>query len=459
MRLNPKILAVVSLLAAASANASDQVGVYALVDRVTTEPASGTPTRVRIDGAFAVAEAATYPGYTSPARGYMYFACPAGKEATCEMEWKDIASAAGTGGCAAFGSRRTDNGPLRITNGRVRPTDESPSSPDSYPISFGVSFVPAQHYICSQLVAFPPAVSAGGPYAIGEGSPLTLRGTCSTGGGAWDLDGDGKFGDALGTAPTVDTARVDGPTTWTIAFDCRGTVAQTTVMVANLPPRVESLPPQRAEEGKPWTYALRYSDPAGAADPVAVRLANAPVGMVLGADGVLRWDAPVAGSAYVRLVLSDDDGGSAEHAFTIAVSVPGRPPTPLIVSPLPNAEIEPGKIALVVAHTPDPTGATLTYRFDLESARGEREASEPVASVGDEVRWEPTTVLRPAETYTWSVRATDGVRVSPLAQGVFRVRAPAAAGCGCAHAGGVASLAALAAIAAARARRRSGSRR
>ena len=61
----------------------------------------------------------------------------------------------------------------------------------------------------------PPAnVNAGGPYVVSEGSPLTLSATASDPSGnsgqliyAWDINGDGIFGDATGPNPTLTWAR------------------------------------------------------------------------------------------------------------------------------------------------------------------------------------------------------------------------------------------------------------
>jgi hypothetical protein len=56
----------------------------------------------------------------------------------------------------------------------------------------------------------PQDVSAGGPYEIAEGDSLTLRATATPAPGssdtltfAWDLDGDGDFGDAAGAVVTI----------------------------------------------------------------------------------------------------------------------------------------------------------------------------------------------------------------------------------------------------------------
>jgi hypothetical protein len=90
--------------------ASGQSGVYAVVERVAVDPASGPAERIQVWGAFALMER-TGRGFTTyvfrkPARGYMYFQVPAGKPEDVEnarREWKDLASVAGTRQAVGFG--------------------------------------------------------------------------------------------------------------------------------------------------------------------------------------------------------------------------------------------------------------------------------------------------------------------------------------------------------------------
>ena len=59
-----------------------------------------------------------------------------------------------------------------------------------------------------------PTADAGGPYAVDEGQPITLAGTGDDANLAqdpltfiWDLDNDGVFDDAAGTAPAFTWAQ------------------------------------------------------------------------------------------------------------------------------------------------------------------------------------------------------------------------------------------------------------
>jgi hypothetical protein len=124
--------------------ASDPMGIYTLVEDVVIESTKpGQPERVRIYGISALAfrppaEGGHFQGgtYSSPASGYLYFTCPEGKVEVCRMEWADLEKAIGDERCAAYGDRYlTDPKP----NGRLRPPDEPPDAPDSYPIAQGVT--------------------------------------------------------------------------------------------------------------------------------------------------------------------------------------------------------------------------------------------------------------------------------------------------------------------------------
>lgn len=122
--------------------ASDPAGVYSRVEDVVVEPPKDNePLRVRVYGVHALSyriqegERRHWGVYHDPEAGYLYFACPPGREAVCRMEWTDLEKAKGDTRCAAYGDRYlTDPKP----NGRLRPYDESPTDPDTYPIGQGV---------------------------------------------------------------------------------------------------------------------------------------------------------------------------------------------------------------------------------------------------------------------------------------------------------------------------------
>jgi hypothetical protein len=111
--------------------ASDMVGIYGVVDKVTLEPSDKAPERIQIWGAFARADDKSGSTYEPAERGYLYFSCPSGQESVCRNEWSDLKSVAGKGTGIGFGQRYKPTG-------RVRKADEKAASPDPYPIARGV---------------------------------------------------------------------------------------------------------------------------------------------------------------------------------------------------------------------------------------------------------------------------------------------------------------------------------
>jgi len=144
-RLSMIFVLAAALLAVVPLGASDQVGVYCLIDRVVLEPNTTAPTAVQIWGAFSTAmpiySPTNPPGsfgnasvgdvYGPVQVGYLYFKCPEGREATCRNEWTDLQSVAGKHQVVGIGGRHA-------TNGRVRKVDEKPTSPDAFVLNIGV---------------------------------------------------------------------------------------------------------------------------------------------------------------------------------------------------------------------------------------------------------------------------------------------------------------------------------
>ena len=110
-------------------NASDPIGIYAIVDRVVLEPSEKAPGRIQVWGAF-VLSGPTFTGdsYDPPVRGYLYYALQSGQEETARIEWSDLKKLAGTDQCVGLASRYQPKG-------RVRSGSEKPESPDPYPLS------------------------------------------------------------------------------------------------------------------------------------------------------------------------------------------------------------------------------------------------------------------------------------------------------------------------------------
>jgi len=120
-------------LGAGRALASDPIGIYALVDKVVFEPNATSPERIRIWGAFAIAEGSGYT-YKSAERGYLYYKVNPENPTACRSEWNDLKSVAGTGQIVAFASRYGEKGALRKK-------ETKPGNPDVYPIAMGLTKV------------------------------------------------------------------------------------------------------------------------------------------------------------------------------------------------------------------------------------------------------------------------------------------------------------------------------
>ena len=124
---------VVCVAGAAITQASDYTGVYARIDKVVVEPATGAPERIEVWGVFSLPDPANRQDYLAPARGYLYFKLDRNPEAA-RAEWNDLKAVAGTGEIVAFGARTAGRF-------RLRKADEKPDNPDPYVTNVGVNRV------------------------------------------------------------------------------------------------------------------------------------------------------------------------------------------------------------------------------------------------------------------------------------------------------------------------------
>jgi hypothetical protein len=120
-----------SLQAGTAIPYSDPIGVYALIDKVVFEQNREEPRTIQIWGAFVLASKDDRNSYDAPTRGYLYFTCKPGREATCLKEWADLKAAAGTHQVIGFGGRD-------MPRPRLRKSVDKPSDPDEYPLNFGL---------------------------------------------------------------------------------------------------------------------------------------------------------------------------------------------------------------------------------------------------------------------------------------------------------------------------------
>src|SRR5262245_47949308 len=235
-------------------------------------------------------------------------------------------------------------------------------------------------------LTFLPAVvpDAGGPYTVGEGSPLTLDGTGSNAQAsatfAWDVDGDGQFDDATGRNPTLSAATLaslgfgdgpHGPTSVALQIT-DGAIVKTdtaTLTITNVPPTASiTSVPAAIQAGTPATLSFAATDPA-AADTAAgftYRIDwgdGTPVSTVTGGGSITAahtW--ATAGAFTVSVTATDKDGGTSAPATATASVAPfvvadaGGPYTVNEASPLPPAA------------TPPTAAPTATYAWDLDNA-------------------------------------------------------------------------------------------
>jgi hypothetical protein len=176
----------------------------------------------------------------------------------------------------------------------------------------------------------PPTVDAGGPYAVDEGSSVTLTaaGSDPDGGAlsyAWDLDGDGVYETA---GQSVSFAPDDGPASRTVsvrATDPAGlsAAASASVAVHNVAPTAAFSAPAGADVGSSFTLSL-----TGAADPSA---ADTAAGFTYAFDcgagyGPFTSSASAScaagdvGPAAVGAIVRDKDGGRTEYRSTVSVT-------------------------------------------------------------------------------------------------------------------------------------------
>jgi hypothetical protein len=148
-----------ALGAVGSGSASGPSAVIGKIDKVTMLPDNKQPTEIIIEGVFMLSIDYTWK-YTSPAFGYMYFACQAGEETTCKLQWNDLAYLVANPDqklCAMFGDQQKNPGSVRIAG-------TTPAKPDPYYLGVGLQKTPSALAHCPTLwSAVAPSPDAGPP--------------------------------------------------------------------------------------------------------------------------------------------------------------------------------------------------------------------------------------------------------------------------------------------------------
>ena len=104
----------------------------------------------------------------------------------------------------------------------------------------------------------------------------------------------------------------------------------------NEPPTVVSTPPTQVLEDSLLSYTIEAEDQDG--DDITFTLVSGPSGMVLDELGVLQWRPTQenVGTAAVEVRVTDSEGGSSLHAFSLTVVNTNDPP---VLSALPDTSI------------------------------------------------------------------------------------------------------------------------
>jgi hypothetical protein len=263
-----------------------------------------------------------------------------------------------------------------------------------------------------------------------EGDPTTT---------SWDLDGDEEYDDGDEESAVFSAAGLDGPTTVNIgvmAADDQGNVSQrrVDVSVTNSPPVVTNIPEEPLEVliGEELTFTPEVVDPGG--DEITIDVVDRPAGMVILADGGVRWvpnDLQVGLTSVTFFVYDDDDDptvegdGDASFVLEINVSENLAPGMPTIVSPDRNEEVDTLRPTLVIANPPDPEDDLLSIIFEVDSSDTFPApiASGPIrADSSGETSWVVSEELVDGARYYWRVWAFDGDLEGPRASSSFLVR-------------------------------------
>lgn len=188
-----------------------------------------------------------------------------------------------------------------------------------------------------------PVANAGGPYVVAEGSSISLDGSASTGSGltyAWDLDGDGIYGetgssatrgDETGATPTFSAAGLDGPGTWNVGLRVTDTNALSSTTTAaitltNAPPAASVSGNNSVNEGASYSLNLSATDP-GENDTISwsVDWGDNTFSNASGLSATATHAYADNGSYTIIVVAMDKDSGLSPVAAK-AVTVTNVPP-------------------------------------------------------------------------------------------------------------------------------------
>ena len=267
----------------------------------------------------------------------------------------------------------------------------------------------------------PPVADAGGPYSAPEGGSVSLSGAASTGAGltyAWDLDGDGVFGETgagatrgneTGVAPSFSAVGLDGPSSRTVSLrvtDGQGRTSTdtATVNITNVAPTLSISGAATVFVGSPYALTLSSSDPGS--DTISswtINWGDGNTQVVSGNPSSVTHTYSSAGTFVISATATDEDGtySSNTRSVTASLDVP-----PAANAGGPYTVAEGGSVVLTGAGS---AGVGLTYAWDLDGD-GIFGESGAAATRGVETGVSPTfsaAGLDGPSSRTVSLRVTD----------------------------------------------------
>jgi uncharacterized delta-60 repeat protein len=199
------------------------------------------------------------------------------------------------------------------------------------------------------LPGLPPVANAGGAYAVAEGTTsVTLSAAGSTDPDsptssltyAWDLDGDGIFGETgaaatrgneVGISPTYLLNGLDGPSIQTVALrvtdpDGLTSTATATITVTNVPPAVSVGGAVTLPKGATLSRTGSFTDPGPDTWTATVDYGDGsgtqPLALTAAKTFSLSHTYPNAGNFTVTVTVKDNDGGTGIAFIPVSVLAP-----------------------------------------------------------------------------------------------------------------------------------------
>lgn len=303
----------------------------------------------------------------------------------------------------------------------------------------GTSSFDIYRQILTDFTNLPPVANAGGPYTtpVVVGVKLNGSGTTDPNPGqlldyTWDINGDGVFGDAVGSTPTLTWAAlsalgISAAGTWNVqlrvtdSFGASST-AQTTLTVApNTPPVANAGGPYSV----PYLRALNLNASSSSDADVGQTISyswdingDGIFGEATGVSPMILWSTLVSlglgteipETRYVSVRVTDSYGASTTSAPVALNILPNLPPV-FSTSGVTITYIQGSPLNLTAAAATDPEHDPLSYTWDFNGDGIFGDGGSQDATENATFTWSELQTLGIAQTvgtvYNFRLKATD----------------------------------------------------